>query len=122
MEPVNPKSTPPDDADLEAWLRANGNLVPLPDAGFSTRVLTALPRASARRIQRSIGCLAAMVVGGALALAGVLGSGRDAADDLFVSVNHPLATPPALIALVATAGSLCFVYRARLRPRLWLKM
>ena len=41
MEPANLNS-PPDDARLEAWLREDAG-APLPDDGFSARVVAALP-------------------------------------------------------------------------------
>jgi hypothetical protein len=115
MEPTDLKPTPPDDAALEAWLRTNRSLPPLPDAGFSNRVLTALPRSFQRRVQRSVGCIAAVILGSALALAGVLGAGHGVTDDLFVSLNNPLAAPPALVAFVVAAGSVWFAFRHRVR-------
>jgi len=119
MESPNLKPTPPDDAALEAWLRANSSLPPLPDGGFSQRVLATLPRPSHRREARhSWLCLVGVVLGGALALAGVLGSGSAVADELFVSLNSPLATPPAVIAFAVAAGSLWFAFRDRVRLRL----
>jgi hypothetical protein len=44
MEPDDLKSTPPHDAPGDARLRASLTLPPLPDDGFSDRVLTVLPR------------------------------------------------------------------------------
>lgn len=45
MEPNDLKSpTPPDDALFDTWLRSHATLPPLPDDGFSRRVLAALPR------------------------------------------------------------------------------
>lgn len=115
MEPTNLNSTPPDDDALEAWLRANSSLPPLPDDGFSRRVLGALPRAFQRRVQRSVSCMAAVILGSALALLGVVASGRAVTDDLFVSLDNPLAAPPALVALVVAAGSVWFAFRRRVR-------
>lgn len=118
MESPDLKSTPPDDAALEAWLRAHSALPPLPDAGFSHRVLATLPRphpAPRHHARRSWLCLAAVAAGGALALGGVLGSAHAVTDDLFVSLNSPLATPPALIAFAVTACSLWFAFRDRVR-------
>lgn len=44
MEPDNLNPPPPsNDTRLEAWLRTNTALPPLPDDGFSRRVLAALP-------------------------------------------------------------------------------
>lgn len=118
MESPDLKPTPPDDAALEAWLRANSNLPPLPDNGFSNRVLVALPRpepARSHRVGRSWLVLASVVIGSILALAGVLSSGHAVTDALFVSLNNPLAAPPALVALVVAAGSVWYAFRDRLR-------
>ena len=43
MEPtdLNPKSS--DDEQIDSWLRASSAVPPLPDDGFSARVLAALP-------------------------------------------------------------------------------
>ena len=57
MEPHDLKSTPPDDAALETWLRANAALPPLPDHGFSRQVLAALPpptRRAAREVDEPL--------------------------------------------------------------------
>lgn len=115
MEPTDLKSNPSDDAAFETWLRAQTSLPPLPDAGFSNRVLAALPRAFQRRVQRSVVCMAAVILGGALALVGVFGAGPAVTDELFVSLNNPLTAPPALIAIAVTASSLWFAFRHRLR-------
>lgn len=114
MEPTELKPTPPDDA-LENWLQANRSLPPLPDNGFARRVLTTLPRPARHRRQRSWLCLASLVVGGAVALRGILLSGHAVTDDLFVSLDHPLATPPALGAMAVVLGSLWYAFRDRLR-------
>ncbi len=50
MEPNDLKSTPPDDAQLETWLRAQTALPVLPDDGFSHRVLTVLPAPQRRAV------------------------------------------------------------------------
>lgn len=65
MESNDLKSTPPDDAQLENWLRTNAALPPLPDDGFSHRVLTALPtpqrsRVSLRLLVIGIGAVAGL--------------------------------------------------------------
>lgn len=119
MESPDLKSTPPDDAAFEAWLRASSTPPPLADDGFSRRVLTALPRSFQRRVQRSVGCIAAVILGSALALAGVLRAGHGVTDALFISLENPLATPPALLAFGVTAVSLwyAFRHRVRLQPR-----
>lgn len=66
MEPDHLKSTPPDDAQLDTWLRANTTLPALPDDGFSQRVLTALPAP-----QRPTGVSPRMLIIGMGAVAGV---------------------------------------------------
>ena len=43
MESFDLNSRNPDDAQLEEWLRTNATVPPLPDGGFSSRVLSALP-------------------------------------------------------------------------------
>ena len=43
MEPANLTPLPPDRDPLEAWLSAKAPVAPLPDAGFTARVLAALP-------------------------------------------------------------------------------
>lgn len=43
MEPADLNRPAPDDAQLDAWLNANAAIAPLPDHGFSQRVLRALP-------------------------------------------------------------------------------
>ncbi len=46
---MNPRS--PDDAEIEAWLRSNRATEPLPDEGFSTRVMAALPPPQPARVE-----------------------------------------------------------------------
>jgi hypothetical protein len=43
MEPANLTPLPPDRDPLEAWLSAKAPVAPLPDEGFTARVLAALP-------------------------------------------------------------------------------
>ena len=43
MEPTNLTPLPPDRDPLEAWLSAKAPVAPLPDAGFTARVLAELP-------------------------------------------------------------------------------
>ena len=72
MEPTDLKNDPPADAQLEAWLRSGAASAPLPDDGFTRRVLAALPppRATSHRLMF---CLAGASVGAAVALL----NGRD---------------------------------------------
>jgi hypothetical protein len=118
MEPTDLKPILPDDAALEAWLRANSALPPLADSGFSKRVLATLPRTSRWRMSRSWFCLGGLALGSMLALAGVIASGHTVTDDLFVSFNNPLAAPPALVALVVALSSSWYAYRDHVRVRL----
>ena len=43
MEPANLTPLPPERDPLDAWLSAKAPVAPLPDEGFTTRVLAALP-------------------------------------------------------------------------------
>jgi hypothetical protein len=43
MEPANLTPLPPERDPLEAWLSAKASVAPLPDEGFTARVLAALP-------------------------------------------------------------------------------
>ena len=43
MEPTNLTPLPSDRDPLEAWLSAKAPVAPLPDEGFTARVLAALP-------------------------------------------------------------------------------
>lgn len=64
MEPDDLKSSPPDEAALETWLRTSATLPALPDNGFSTRVLTALPPAKQTRFPaRLLACFAGAFAG-----------------------------------------------------------
>ncbi|HRG55145.1 MAG TPA: hypothetical protein PLG56_03840, partial [Lacunisphaera sp.] len=64
MEPVDLKPSPPEDDPLETWLRANATATPLPDDGFTRRVLTSLPPpAKAGMSRRAAFCLAGALAG-----------------------------------------------------------
>ncbi|AOS46452.1 hypothetical protein Verru16b_03558 [Lacunisphaera limnophila] len=65
MEPHDLNSPPSDDAALETWLRTGAALPPLPDAGFSGRVLTALPRTQKSRLSPRLLAIAIGAAAGA---------------------------------------------------------
>ena len=69
MEPSDLKSPPPDDTCLETWLRTEATLTPLPDDGFSARVVAALPAPAPRPRQRAWLCVASAAIGFAVAAA-----------------------------------------------------
>ena len=126
MEPNDLKSLPPDDAQLEAWLRTSTMQPPLPDDGFTQRVLTALPPPARRHSALRLWfCVAGALTGGGVAAFGVFGSGSQTADltDLQAAILATLAqlTVPAFgLAVGITTVSLWFAFRDRLRllPRL----
>ena len=127
MEPNDLKSLPPDDAQLEAWLRANSSLPTLPDDGFAQRVLTALP-APARRSRVSPRLLVIFVgaaAGAALAAFKFFTAtpvefnlpsiGPEATDALAHLIDPKLHT-----ALGVTAVTLAYVFWRDLRRRVGL--
>ena len=127
MEPNDLKSTPPDDAVIEAWLRAHVSLPALPDNGFSHRVLTALPVparcscVSSRRLAILLGA----VVGTGLAAFKVF---TVAPVEFSLSPIAPeatdalaqLADPKLHMALGVTIITLAFVFWRDLRQRVGL--
>ena len=69
MEPNDLNSLPPDEAQLDAWLRASTTQPPLPDDGFSQRVLSALPPpARPDSVRRLWFCVAGALIGGGVAI------------------------------------------------------
>jgi len=126
MEPTDLNPTPPDDPQLEAWLRASASLPPLPDDGFTQRVLTALPSpASKHSAQRTWVCVGGALVGIAVATFGALSSGSLPAslpvfEDTILTALSQLSVPAFGLALGITILSLWFAFRDRLRllPRL----
>ena len=122
---LNPPS--PDDARLEAWLRTSGAAAPLPDDGFSARVLAALPPPSpavapagllaARRRaahRRAWLCLIGAALGCALAFSGGGSAGLDRGVDALLpaiaAAGRLLATPSLGLAAAVTAVSLLVGY------------
>ena len=123
MEPADLNHPANDDARLEAMLRRAAP--PLPDDGFSARVLAALPapEAAAALWRRIAFCLAGAAAGYGFAL------WRGAAwPDLqleleqfataLVNATSTLADPLLGAALVVTALSLLFAFQSELRERL----
>jgi hypothetical protein len=122
MEPTNLKPTPPDDAALEAWLRANAALPVLPDDGFSRRVLTALPETVQRaHAKRQLVCLGGALMGSAVAWLGMQHPGSPppdltTLDTALTEAFTQLANPAVGWALALAAASLLFAFRRELRP------
>lgn len=115
MEPNDLKSPPPDDAALEAWLRGSASLPPLPDHGFSGRVLAALP-APKRSMQRAWFCLAGAFVGTGVAAFQLLqGGSLPALDAALLDSLEQLSQPATGIALGVTFVSLGYVFWPELR-------
>ncbi len=126
MEPNDLKPTPPDDAQLEAWLRASTAQPPLPDDGFTQSVLSALPP-PARQLsaQRMWFCAGGALVGIVVAALGALSSSNLPADlpalqDTILATLAQLSVPAFGLALGITLLSLWFAFRDRLwmLPRL----
>jgi hypothetical protein len=121
MEPANLNS--PDDAQIEALLRPTAPI--LPDGGFSTRVLAALPPPVAARQSwpRVAVCLAGAAAGlgfalwSLAALSGGPWNAKALADALVEAIGW-LADPLLGGALLVAAFSLLFAFRLELRDKL----
>lgn len=137
MESPDLNPPPPEDARLEAWLRTHGAAAPLPDDGFSARVLAALPPpapavapagllAARRRAahRRAWLCLVGAALGCALSFSGGtadLVRGADALRSALAAAGEQLATPSLGLAVAVTSVSLIVGYwpeLVRLRRRL----
>lgn len=115
MEPNDLKPTPPDEAALEAWLRTSAALPPLPDDGFSRRVLAALPPAP-RSSRRILFCLAGAFVGAVVAAFPFFHvSDLPALNATLLHTLEQLAQPAVGIALGLTLASLGYVFWSELR-------
>jgi hypothetical protein len=115
MEPTELNSSPDDEARLETWLREPARA--LPDDGFSTRVLAALPPPVTRPIstRRWVLCGLAAAVGLAVAwpragTGGEVVSQLSSWTDALTMTGTALADPMAQIALVVAALSLVAVF------------
>lgn len=125
MEPANLNPTPDakGDARLEAMLR--GATPPLPDAGFSTRVLAALPARAQPRVpwRRILFCLVGAAAGSGYALwRGVSGldveTGADRLGNALANLGLSLSDPKFVAAMGVTLLSLAVAFRAELRDKL----
>ena len=121
MEPNNLNFPPPDDVQLEAWLRTSASLPPLPGDGFTSRVVATLPVPVARRsTQRLWVCAAGAFVGLVVAALKI-----STAPDLELSVPaltpdatrslEQLSDPMLAIAVAITVASLTYVFWSDLR-------
>ena len=121
MEPNDLNSLPPDEAQLDAWLRASTTQPPLPDDGFSQRVLSALPPpARPDSVRRLWFCVAGALIGGGVAALGAFGSdnqpaGLAALQDMILATLAQLSVPGFGLAVGITVGSLWFAFRDRWR-------
>lgn len=130
MEPANLNSPSPDDQHLRTLL--GQGLPPLPDDGFTQRVLAALPPPTPKRTLsfRALLCTVAAVAGLALALRRgpslqSLSVALERLDESLVEVALPLVGDAGrhvgaglTLALAATVLSLFYVFRESLRPTL----
>lgn len=120
MESDELKTPAPDDAQLEAWLRSSTFLPALPDDGFSSRVLAALPPPKRRFPARVLVCLAGGAVGMAVAARPLLAAGNllddlPALDAALVSAFDQLANPALGVAASVTLATLAYVFWRDLR-------
>ena len=120
---MNPVPDANDDAHLEALLRRAAT--PVPDDGFSMRVLAALPPAAEPSAlwSRAVFCLAGAAVGGGFAYwEGASWPGLRAdfaqARTAFANVSPTLADPLFAAAVTVTLLSLLVAFRHELRDRL----
>lgn len=121
MEPNDLNTPPPDDVALEAWMRTSASLPPLPDHGFTQRVLVSLPTPVSRRsTQRLWFCLAGALAGITVAALKIttttdFTTGLSAITPEAVRSLEQLADPKLLVALAVTAASLIFVFWSDVR-------
>lgn len=121
MESADLNSSDPESVALERLLRAPAPL--LPDDGFSSRVLTALPPARRRFVQKTLVCCGGALAGVACAsLQGLTWGDWQSVPQqtlaLILSAIPRLTDPRFALALVATFLSLLFAFRHELKRRL----
>jgi hypothetical protein len=120
MEPTNVNPDNRSDPALEAWLQANARSVPLPDHGFSDRVLRSLPAPVPRRASRDRwlfcagGAVAGLAVAG-IAFVGDNGPGQDIASALRPLGDGLEAFSSGGVGLAAgiALASLAYAFRSR---------
>jgi hypothetical protein len=120
MEPTNLNPSSPDDPQLDAWLRAHATAAPLPDDGFSQRVLANLPpgedRAAAKR--RILFCLVGAGVGALVPWFADTGPSQPATSPVdfgrtAIQALQPLADPHVVLAAAITGVCLLYVFPPR---------
>ena len=120
---MKPDST--HDPELAELLRRQAAAAPISDAGFTQRVMAALPPVQPRRapLPRAYVYVIGALAGLALALphsatrGADLGDGIAAVVELFVGFT---TDPKLSLALGLTLGGLAFAYAREIRARLWL--
>ena len=123
MEPDDLNEFIKNDPRLEALLRQSS--APLPDDGFSTRVLAALPpRTAPRSSYRLAWCLAGAVAGCAVAWfdSAAWANGAFTLPDLdqtFGNVGKVVSDPTFLLAVIIAGGSLILAFGPR---ALWQRL
>lgn len=120
MEPNDLKSPAPDDAHLETWLRTSSAQPPLPDDGFSARVLTTLPPPKRRVPVRLLVCVIGALAGAVVVAQPLLSAGHPldrlpALDNALLNTCDQLANPGFGIAVGVTLGTLLYVFWRDLR-------
>jgi hypothetical protein len=115
MEPTDLNRSALDDAQLDTWLRSNAAAVPLPDNGFSQRVLASLPPPASRAAgwRRLIFCIAGAAAGVVVPLLTDFGQPDPAISRVDLGrisqqALQPLADSNVLLA--ATVTGLCLLY------------
>lgn len=123
MEPVDLKTSSPENDPVDAWLRANSNATPLPDAGFTDRVLASLPASTATSAKpaasrRAVFCLVGAFAG--LVLPWLTGTRLPEVIANAAELNRlaqpalqQFTDPNLALALVVTAASLLYVFGPR---------
>ena len=115
MESSNLNSSPSDDAALESWLHTNSRLAALPDAGFTQRVVTALPRPNRHHFNRWWFSLAGLVVGSTIAVIGLFTSSETAGNTTHSILEGSYSVSSSLTALAVSICSLVYAFRGELQ-------